>query len=219
MVMAALPSWNKEQTAPLLTFESNHLRGALLSISMAKVVALIWLQFILISFTSLNAVEALMPSRGKLGIVSKLRKQNSVTEVYTQVPRKRDDGSPRSSSSTVSRQKAQQSGGPERANKSSKGSRGTATSGKNSNAVKVEVDGFRLNKCLQGLSRRGADEAILEQRVTINGRIAKPGERVNKGDIVRLDGQMQHWQGVAQAKKVIYPPIYLLDEINFLSVC
>ena len=49
-----------------------------------------------------------------------------------------------------------------------------------------ESTGVRLNKCLHELSRRGADDAIAEGRVTINNIVATNGMRVQKRDIVRL---------------------------------
>ena len=49
-----------------------------------------------------------------------------------------------------------------------------------------ENSGVRLNKCLHELSRRGADDAIAEGRVTINNQPATNGMRVQKRDIVRL---------------------------------
>lgn len=49
-----------------------------------------------------------------------------------------------------------------------------------------ESGGVRLNKCLHELSRRGADDAIAEGRVTINNVLATNGMRVQKRDIVRL---------------------------------
>jgi S4 domain len=49
-----------------------------------------------------------------------------------------------------------------------------------------ESSGVRLNKCLHELSRRGADDAISEGRVTINNVLATNGMRVQKRDIVRL---------------------------------
>lgn len=50
----------------------------------------------------------------------------------------------------------------------------------------VDSDGVRLNKCLHGLSRRGADDAISEGRVTVNNVIATNGIKVKKRDVVRL---------------------------------
>ena len=55
------------------------------------------------------------------------------------------------------------------------------------------VDGVRINKCLSTLSRRGADDAITEGRVTVNGKVATSGQRVNPGDKVILDGKLQRW--------------------------
>jgi S4 domain len=49
-----------------------------------------------------------------------------------------------------------------------------------------ESSGVRLNKCLHELSRRGADDAISEGRVTINNKIATNGMRVQRRDVVRL---------------------------------
>ena len=55
---------------------------------------------------------------------------------------------------------------------------------------------MRINKFLaeQGIaSRRGADEIIAEGRVTINGKVAKPGDEVTPSDNVLLDGkQLSH---------------------------
>ena len=51
---------------------------------------------------------------------------------------------------------------------------------------KLDSDGVRLNKCLHGLSRRGADDAIADGRVTINNNIATNGMKVKNRDIVRL---------------------------------
>lgn len=55
------------------------------------------------------------------------------------------------------------------------------------------VDGVRINKCLSTLSRRSADDAITEGRVTVNGKVATSGQRVNPGDKVTLDGKLQRW--------------------------
>lgn len=49
-----------------------------------------------------------------------------------------------------------------------------------------EAEGVRLNKCLSELSRRAADAAIEQGRVTVNGRAAACGARVRAGDKVRL---------------------------------
>lgn len=53
-------------------------------------------------------------------------------------------------------------------------------------------EGIRINKYLAecGLcSRREADKLISEGRVTINGNIARPGDRVTQGDAVIADGR------------------------------
>lgn len=59
----------------------------------------------------------------------------------------------------------------------------TSNDGKDKNH---ESSGVRLNKCLHELSRRGADDAITEGRVTINNVVATNGMRVQKRDVVRL---------------------------------
>jgi hypothetical protein len=81
------------------------------------------------------------------------------------------------------------------------GSRGSPRSrGTGDGTKKIVVmpsDGLevRVNKCLGGLSRRGADAVIEEGRVTVNGAVALPGTKVRAGDKVRLDGQLQQWEG------------------------
>jgi hypothetical protein len=59
-------------------------------------------------------------------------------------------------------------------------------------------DGVRLNKCLIGLSRRGADDAISEGRVTINNIVATNGIKVKKRDVVRLVS----WSSAHQLYKI-----------------
>ena len=76
--------------------------------------------------------------------------------------------------------------------------------------------GVRLNKCLTELSRRAADEAIAEGRVTINSSSAPPGSRVRPGDVVRLDGQMQHWEISAEARAEA--PARVLEDRAFIYV-
>eukprot|EP01041_Mallomonas_annulata_P007891 gene7891-16154_t len=72
------------------------------------------------------------------------------------------------------------------------------------NNVKDELsnEGVRLNKCITTLSRRAADQAIEEGRVTVNNQVATVGTRVKNRDDVRLDGVKQIWQTVIAAKKV-----------------
>jgi 23S rRNA pseudouridine2604 synthase len=59
-----------------------------------------------------------------------------------------------------------------------------------------------VNKCLAGLSRRAADDAVAQGRVTINGATAQCGAQVQAGDRVRLDGRLQAWEGTEMAKRV-----------------
>ena len=67
-------------------------------------------------------------------------------------------------------------------------------SGDNDHGI-ISKGGIRLNKCLPSLSRRGADDAILNGRVSVNGRkIKEPGFRVSIKDRVDLDGKQQHFQ-------------------------
>lgn len=59
---------------------------------------------------------------------------------------------------------------------------------------------IRLNKCISSLSRRAADDAIKEGRVTVNSRVATCGTKVNFGDIIRYDGKIQAWETSVIAK-------------------
>lgn len=78
------------------------------------------------------------------------------------------------------------------------------------------IDSVRVNKCILTLSRRGADEAVKEGRVTINGKTANCGDRVFKGDKVKLDGKLQAWESIEQAKANI--PTKSMDERSFMYV-
>jgi len=54
---------------------------------------------------------------------------------------------------------------------------------------------MRINRYLaacKNISRRQADRLLKESRVTINGHTAQVGQKVNPGDVVRLDGQLLH---------------------------
>jgi 23S rRNA-/tRNA-specific pseudouridylate synthase len=74
---------------------------------------------------------------------------------------------------------------------------------------------IRLNKCLTSLSRRAADSAILENRVTVNGRFAKPGDKVRFGDVIMLDNQkVTDWEELVEIKKQL--PSSSFDEQDFL---
>jgi 23S rRNA pseudouridine2604 synthase len=77
-----------------------------------------------------------------------------------------------------------------------------------------KINAIRVNKCLSGLSRRAADEAINENRVTINNNIAKCGDRVKFGDVVKLDGKRQSWEQWAKAKFV--EPSKVLEDRSFV---
>ena len=69
------------------------------------------------------------------------------------------------------------------------------------NSSKCDLD-VRINKCMPGLSRRAADAAITENKVTINSYPATIGSRVRKGDIVKYNGVVQNWRSVAVARNV-----------------
>jgi 23S rRNA pseudouridine2604 synthase len=52
--------------------------------------------------------------------------------------------------------------------------------------------GININKFISDTgicSRREAEKFIVDERVTINNKIAKLGNRVNPGDVVKLDGE------------------------------
>ncbi len=58
--------------------------------------------------------------------------------------------------------------------------------------MKKEQEGVRINKYISDYgfcSRREADALIENERVTINNRVATPGDRVSEGDKVRIDGE------------------------------
>lgn len=77
--------------------------------------------------------------------------------------------------------------------------------------------GVRINKCLPTLSRRGADEAVLAGRVSVNGKVVtSAGHKVNWGDKVLLDNKLQQWEGMARAK--FATPSEDVDERDFLYV-
>ena len=58
----------------------------------------------------------------------------------------------------------------------------------------------RLNKLLPGLSRRKADAAIADGRVTVDGVVADGRTPVERGSEVRLDGETQVWEAREAAK-------------------
>jgi len=56
----------------------------------------------------------------------------------------------------------------------------------------MDSGGINLNKYITGIgycTRKEADELIKTKRITINGKIAKPGSRVTDKDKIKLDGQ------------------------------
>lgn len=75
----------------------------------------------------------------------------------------------------------------------------------------VLSEGVRVNKCVVSLSRRGADEAVAQNRVTVNGVLATATQRIKPGDMVRLDGKVQHWERVNLAKRSLSMQTQLED--------
>lgn len=56
-------------------------------------------------------------------------------------------------------------------------------------------DGVRINKCFKSFaSRRESDELVSRGRVVINDRVARLGDRVHPGDVVRLNGEVVEWE-------------------------
>ncbi len=55
-------------------------------------------------------------------------------------------------------------------------------------------------------SRREADQAIADQRVAINKRVAKMGDLVKEGDVVYLDGEVINPYKKPKEKKHGLPP-------------
>ena len=57
---------------------------------------------------------------------------------------------------------------------------------------KKNNEGIRINKYISDYgfcSRREADKLIEDERVTINNRLATPGDRVTESDNIRIDGE------------------------------
>ena len=67
-------------------------------------------------------------------------------------------------------------------------------------AAKASGLAVRLNKLLPGLSRRKADAAIADGRVTVDGVVADGRTPVERGSEVRLDGETQVWEAREAAK-------------------
>lgn len=77
------------------------------------------------------------------------------------------------------------------------------------------IEGIRLNKCIASLSRRAADEAIAQGRVTVNNQVAFPGTKVRYGDIIKLDSHIQYnWE--ERILNAQYMPSATFDEQKFL---
>ena len=57
--------------------------------------------------------------------------------------------------------------------------------------------GLRVVRCLPQISRREADRAVSDGRVTVNGVRAKPSQHVFGGDVVAIDGKRVAWQKFA----------------------
>jgi 23S rRNA-/tRNA-specific pseudouridylate synthase len=83
-----------------------------------------------------------------------------------------------------------------------------------SKGLSKDLGDVRINKCLSDLSRRAADTAIAEGRVTVNGVQAIAGQKVHTGDIVRLDGKIQRWESTAKAK--MKSPSLTMDDQDFI---
>jgi len=68
---------------------------------------------------------------------------------------------------------------------------------------------MRINKYLAsatGLSRRSADEAVANGRVTVNGKTAEQGSQVTPTDVVALDGRSVH-APVAHTTIILHKPV------------
>lgn len=76
------------------------------------------------------------------------------------------------------------------------------------------LHGVRINKCILGLSRRAADHAIADGKVTINGISASCGSVVNHGDIVQYLGKVQGWEELTLLKQ--QEPSTIADERDFV---
>ena len=62
-------------------------------------------------------------------------------------------------------------------------------------ACSAEEAGIRVNKALRAThSRREADRLVDAGRVTVNGVAATSGDRLVRGDAVRLDGELVDWE-------------------------
>ena len=82
----------------------------------------------------------------------------------------------------------------------------------------VGAEGIRLNKCLESLSRRAADDAIMNGRVHVNNKLVlTPGVRINPKDKVMLDGKLQTNYNFFENKKKSIPSV-VLEERDFIYI-
>ena len=71
------------------------------------------------------------------------------------------------------------------------------------------MSGIRINKFVKAtglFSRREADQAIADRRVTINKKLATIGALVSEGDVVHLDGEIIKPFTTPKQRKNVLPP-------------
>lgn len=74
----------------------------------------------------------------------------------------------------------------------------------------MNMEGVRINKYLSAIgfcSRRKADKLIEEKRVTINGNIPELGTKIQKGDIVAVDGKVVEEQKTKNVYIALNKPV------------
>ena len=90
------------------------------------------------------------------------------------------------------------------------------------NKIDVTNNGFedsrgtRVNKCIPSLSRRQADDAVRDGRITINNSIAALSSKVYPGDVVKLDGKLQRWEESAATRKTLTYDDLLSSDSNLV---
>ena len=73
--------------------------------------------------------------------------------------------------------------------------------------AEIEDQGQKLQKVLANLgwgSRRKMERWIEAGRVTLDGTVARLGDRVRSGQSVRLDGKSVEWEGAEQVRVLLY---------------
>lgn len=73
--------------------------------------------------------------------------------------------------------------------------------------AEIEDQGQKLQKVLANLgwgSRRKMERWIEAGRVTLDGTVARLGDRVRSGQSVRLDGKSVQWEGAEQVRVLLY---------------